>query len=177
MVRSSKQKGFPKARNLLIMKSILQIFTLKRSFILTAVVLGLLIIFNFYGPYTSKFYFFKLANYIFPILTVGHFIFLYVLWFKIKEEEMTDPQMRNLEYALYVVFLVYVYKVFESLYVLTTYGDYENHVIPGAFLPLGILIFILHLLLVGLTLLIFKYRKDRVGEYNFDDMNHIDSWE
>jgi len=159
------------------MKSILQIFTLKRSFILTAVVLGLLIIFNFYGPYTSKFYFFKLANYIFPILTVGHFIFLYVLWFKIKEEEMTDPQMRNLEYALYVVFLVYVYKVFESLYVLTTYGDYENHVIPGAFLPLGILIFILHLLLVGLTLLIFKYRKDRVGEYNFDDMNHIDSWE
>jgi hypothetical protein len=159
------------------MKSILQIFTLKLGFILTVVVLVLLVIFNFYGPYTSQFYFFKPVNYIFPILTVGHFIFLYVLWFKIKEDEMTDPQMRNLEYVLYVIFLVYVYKAFESIYVLTTYGDYENHVIPGAFLPLGILILVLHLLLVGLTLLMFKYRKDRVGEYKFDDMNHVDSWE
>lgn len=159
------------------MKSILQIFTLKRTYILTASVLFLLIIFNFYGPYSNEFYFFKPANYIFPILTVGHFIFLYVLWFKIKEDEMTDPQMRNLEYVLYIIFLVYIYKVLESLYILTTYGDYENHVIPEAFLPLGMLIFVLHLLLVGLTLLVFKYRKDRVGAYKFDDMNHVDSWE
>lgn len=90
---------------------------------------------------------------------------------------MTDPQMRNLEYVLYGVFLVYIYKAFESIYVLSTYGDYENHVIPGAFLPLGITILLLHLLLVGLTLLMFKYRKDRVGAYKFDDMNHVDSWE
>ena len=159
------------------MKSILRVFTLKRTFILTAAVLFILVIFNFYGPYTNKFYFFKPGNYIFPILSVGHFIFLYVLWFKIKEDEMTDPQMRNLEYVLYGVFLVYIYKAFESMYVLSTYGDYENHVIPGAFLPLGITILTLHLLLVGLTLLMFKYRKDRVGAYKFDDMNHIDSWE
>lgn len=159
------------------MKSILQIFTIKRTFILTAVVLLILVIFNFYGPYTNKFYFFKPGNYIFPILSVGHFIFLYVLWFKIKEEEMTDPQMRNLEYVLYGVVLVYIYKALESIYVLTTYGDYENHVIPSAFLPIGITLLVLHLLLVGLTLLMFKYRKDRVGEYKFDDMNHIDSWE
>ena len=65
----------------------------------------------------------------------------------------------------------------ESLYVLTTYGEYSNHVIPSAFLPLGILIFILYVALVGLTLLTIKYRKDRVGEYKFDEMNHIDSWE
>ncbi len=90
---------------------------------------------------------------------------------------MTDPQMRNLEYVLYVVFLVYVYKALESIYVLSTYGDYENHVIPAGFLPIGITLLVLHLLLVGLTLLMFKYRKDRVGEYKFDDMNHIDSWE
>lgn len=159
------------------MNFILRIFTLKRCFILSVGVLALLVIFNFYGPYTDKFYFFKPANYIFPILTVGHFIFLYVLWFKVKENELPDPQMRNLEYALYVIFLVYVYKACESIYVLSTYGDYENHVIPGAFLPLGVLILVLHLLLIGLTLLAFKYRKDRIGDYNFDDMNHIDSWE
>jgi len=175
--RSKQLKGSPKAQNLLIMKPILKIFTLKRSFILTAIILVILIVFNFYGPYTSKFYFFKLSNYIFPILTIGHFVFLYVLWFKIKEDEMTDPQMRNLEYILYIIFFVYVYKMLESLYVLTTYGEYSNHVIPSAFLPLGILIFILYVALVGLTLLTIKYRKDRVGEYKFDEMNHIDSWE
>jgi len=160
-----------------IMKSILRIFTLKRTFILSAVVLVLLVVFSFYGPYTSKFYFFKPENYIFPILSVGHFIFLYVLWFKIKEDEMTDPQMRNLEYVLYVIFLVYVYKAFESIYILSTYGDYEFHVLPSAFMPVGILILVSYLLLIGSTLLLFKYRKDRVGAYKFDDMNHIDSWE
>ncbi|GAB5473474.1 MAG: hypothetical protein Mars2KO_15730 [Maribacter sp.] len=159
------------------MKPILQLFTLKRSYILSAIVLLTLVIFNFYGPYTGKFYFFKLDNYIFPILTLIHLVFLYVLWFKIKEDEMTDPQMRNLEYALYVILIVYIYKAFESLHVLSTYGDYEFHLLPGAFLPVGILILLLHFLLIGLTLLAFKYRKDRVGDYNFDDMNHIDSWE
>lgn len=159
------------------MKPILQLFTLKRSYILSALVILTLVVFNFYGPYTGKFYFFKLDNYIFPILTLIHLVFLYVLWFKIKENEMTDPQMRNLEYALYVILIVYVYKTFESIYVLSTYGDYEFHLLPGAFLPVGILILSLHILLIGLTLLVFKYRKDRVGDYNFDDMNHIDSWE
>lgn len=159
------------------MKSIVRILTLKRSFILSMAVLALLIIFNFYGLYTNKFYFFKPDNYIFPILTSVHFVFLYVLWFKIKEDEATDPQMRNLEYILYGIFLVYVYKTIESISVLVTYFDYENHVIPTAFLPIGILILVLYLTLIGLTLLVIKYRKERVGEYIFDDMNHIDSWE
>ena len=160
-----------------MMKSILKIFTLKRTFILSAFVMVLLVIFNFYGPYTSKFYFFKPGNYIFPILSVGHFIFLYVLWFKIREDEMTDPQMRNLEYVLYIIFLVYVYKAFESIYILSTYWDYEFHLLPSTFLPLGILIMVCNFILIGTTLLLFKYRKDRVGNYNFDEMSHIDSWE
>ena len=159
------------------MKTILKIFSLKHTLITSAVVLVLLIIFSFYGPYTNKFYFFKPVNYIFPILSVGHLIYLYVLWFKVKEDEMTDPQMRNLEYVLYVIFLVYVYKAFESMYILSTYWDYEFHVLPGAFLPLGILIITLFLVLIGTTLLLFKYRKDRIGDYKFDDINHIDSWE
>ncbi len=159
------------------MKFILRILTLKRSYILSAMVIMALVVFSFYGPYTSKFYFFKLDNYIFPVLTSIHVVFLYVLWFKIKEKETADPQMRNLEYALYVILVVYVYKTFESMYILSTYTDYEFHLLPGAFLPLGVLILALHILLVGLTLLIFKYRKDRVGNYVFDDMNHIDSWE
>ncbi len=159
------------------MKSILGILTLKRSFIFTFAILITLIVFNFYGPYTNRFYFFKLSNYIFPLLTAAHFVFLYVLWFKIKEDEMTDPQMRNLEYTLYFVLLIYIYKVLESSYVLSTYSDYENYTMPDIFLPLGIFIFLLRILLVGLTLLTFKYRRDRVGKYEFDEMSHIDSWE
>ncbi len=159
------------------MKLILIIFTLKRSFILSVAILLLLSIFSFYGPYTSKFYFFKIDNYIFPILTLVHFVFLYVLWFKIKERELTDPQMRNLEYALYAILVVYTYKCINSIVVLTSYTDYESHLLPSVFLPFGVLIMLAHMVLIGLTLLTFKYRKDRLGNYKFDDMNHIDSWE
>lgn len=160
------------------MNSILRILPWKRILVMTISVLALLIVFNFYGLYTNKFYFFKFDNYIFPILTLVHFGFLYVLWFKIKEEEVADPKMRNLEYALYAICAVYVFKFFDTVFILFSYGEYENHVIPGTFMPLGVLIVVLYMLLIGLTLLAFKYRKDKVGEYDFDDMNqHIDSWE
>ena len=170
--------GYPKPETyFLTMKLILQFFTLRRSFIFSACILAILVLFNFYGPYTNKFYFFKIGNYLLPLLTLVHFTYIYVLWFKIKEEEMTDLPMRNLEYMLYVVVVIYLYKAFESIYILSTYGDYNNHILPSVFLPIGILILVLYLLLIGLTLLLFKYRKERVGAYDFDDMDHIDSWE
>ncbi|MUH36821.1 hypothetical protein D9O36_13280 [Zobellia amurskyensis] len=160
------------------MKSILRVFPWKRTINLSIAVIFLLIIFSFYGLYTNTFYLLKPNNYIFPLLTLSHITFLYVLWFKIKEDELTDPQMRNIEYILYVVFAVYVFKTFESLYILTSYSEFENHIIPASFFPIGILIFLLHLFLLGLTLLAIKYRRDMVGPYVFDDMNqHIDSWE
>ncbi|MBM1107080.1 hypothetical protein JQC67_13085 [Aurantibacter crassamenti] len=159
------------------MNSILRIFPWKRILKMTLAVLALLIVFNFYGLYTNQFYFFKFDNYIFPALTLVHFGFLYVLWFKIKEEEIADPKMRNLEYALYAICVVYVFKFFDTLAILFSYGQYENHVIPGTFIPVGLLILTLYIILIGLTLLAFKYRKDKVGAYEFDDMNHIDSWE
>ncbi|MEO9891148.1 hypothetical protein [Aurantibacter sp.] len=112
------------------------------------------------------------------MLTLVHFGFLYVLWFKIKEEEVADPKMRNLEYALYAILVVYVFKFFSTLSILFSYGQYENHVIPGTFIPVGIIILLLYVTLICLTLLAFKYRKDKVGPYEFDDLNqHIDSWE
>ncbi len=149
----------------------------KRTLILSIVVLVFLDIFSFYGLYTNKFYFFKIDNYIFPILTIVHFVFLYVLWFKIREDELSDPPMRNLEYSLYVILIVYVFKLFDNLFIVTSYGEYENHLIPNTFIPLGILIIALHVVLIGLTLLAFSFRKEVVGNYLFDDMNqHVDSW-
>lgn len=157
---------------------LLRLFPWKRGLFLSIGVLALLIVFSFYGLYTNKFYFFKFDNYIFPFLTIVHFIFLYVLWFKIREGETTDPQMRNLEYILYVIFLLYVFKLVDTILVLTTYSEYENHIIPETFIPLGLFILVLYIFLLGLTLLSFKYRRVMVGDYKFNDINrHIDSWE
>ncbi|WP_422080277.1 hypothetical protein [Ulvibacterium sp.] len=160
------------------MNSILRLVPWKRCIYISMVVLGALIVSSFYGLYTNKFYFLKPDNYIFPLLTVAHFTFLYVLWFKITENEVTDPQMRNLEYALYVIFLLYIFKFIESIYILMSYNMYENHIIPKTFIPIGGLILFLHFLLLGLTLLAFHYRKSLIGDYRFDDINRqIDSWE
>ena len=136
-----------------------------------------MIILNFYGLYSNKFYLLKPDNYIFPLLTIVHFVFLYVLWFKITEQELTDPKMRNLEYAMYSLALVYLFKIFDTIYILTTYSDFENHIMPGTFMPVGLFILALQLALLFLTIITFFHRKEEVGDYNFDSINeNIDSW-
>ena len=91
--------------------------------------------------------------------------------------EIADAPMRNLEYALYAIVLVYLFKLIDTVYILLSYSDYSNHIIPSTFLPVGLLIFSLQLILLGLTLLSFRYRKTMVGEYNFDNINeNIDPW-
>lgn len=138
----------------------------------------MLIVFNFYGLYSNKFYLLKPDNYIFPLLTIIHFLFLYVMWFKIREQEGTDPQMRNLEFAMYAIFVIYIFKVLDTIYILNTYTDFESHVMPGTFIPIGIVILTLQLLLLFCTLVAFRLRKAVVGDYKFDKLNeNIDSWQ
>ncbi|MEH6778963.1 hypothetical protein [Maribacter arcticus] len=153
------------------------VLTWKRTLILSVGVLALLNIFSFYGLYTNKFYFFKIDNYIFPLLSIVHFVFLYVLWFKIKEDELSDPPMRTLEYVLYIISLVYIYKLVETIIILLSYNDFDNHLIPSTFLPLGYFMLLLYTLLLLVTYLAIAYRKKIVGTYLFDDMNqHVDHW-
>ncbi|WP_405414901.1 hypothetical protein [Maribacter sp. Asnod1-A12] len=159
------------------MNSIKGIFTWKRTIVISMIVLFLLNIFSFYGLYTNKFYFFKIDNYIFPLLSIVHMVFLYVLWFKINENELSDPPMRTLEYVLYFISLVYIYKLVETMIILSSYSDFENHLMPGMFLPIGFFILTLYIVLLGVTLLAVLYRKEMVGTYLFDDMNqHVDHW-
>lgn len=144
---------------------------------LSVIILITLIVFSFYGLYTNKFYFFKFDNYIIPLLCLIHFIYLYVLWFKIDGGEYTDPKMRNLEYVLYVVFLVYLFKLFDTLHTVSSYSTYEDHLIPSTFIPMGILIAVLYLFLLLLTLVSFQHRRGMVGVYNLKSINeNIDSW-
>ena len=158
-------------------KFIKGILSWRRTLLLSLICIVILNVFSFYGLYTNKFYFFKVDNYIFPILSLVHLVFLYVMWFKIKEKELSDVPMRNLEYGLYVVSLVYLFKIIETLITLLSYGDYENHLIPVTFLPIGIMMFVLYTLLFGMTFLTYSYRRQLVGTYVFDDMNqHVDNW-
>ncbi|PIB37783.1 hypothetical protein [Maribacter sp. 4G9] len=160
-----------------MLKSIKGIFSWKLTLLLSLISIIILNVFSFYGLYTNKFYFFKVDNYIFPILSLVHLVFLYVMWFKIEERELSDVPMRNLEYALYVVSLVYLFKIIETVITLLSYGDYDNHLIPETFLPIGIIMLVLYTLLFGMTFLTYSYRKQLVGTYIFDDRNqHIDTW-
>lgn len=160
------------------MNFILRLISWRSNLVLSLITLVLLIVFSFYGLYTNKFYFFKFDNYLFPLLTSVHFVYLYVMCFKIKEREIGDPQMRNLEYTLYVIFLVYIFKVFDTLVTLMSHSDYEKDLIPVTFIPIGSLIVALHVLLLLLTLITIAYRKALVGSYDFENLNeNIDSWE
>lgn len=160
------------------MNKLKKILPWKRTLILSLIVLFLLNIFSYYSLYTNKFYFLKFENYIFPLLSLVHFIFLYVLWFKIKEDEYSDPPMRNLEYILYGIFFIYVFKFINAVIIILSYNDFIDHAIPSTFFPIGILILFLNLLLIMVTILAISYRKQYIGNYNFEELNkHIDNWD
>ncbi|SHG32211.1 hypothetical protein [Flagellimonas flava] len=160
------------------MKILLDKLTWRRNGILVFTILVLLGISNFYGLYTNKFYFLKADNYIFPLLSLVHFLYLYVLWFKITEDELPDPKMRNLEYALYAVMIVYIFKIYDTVTILGSYSQYESHVIPATFKPVAYLSLILYGLLPILTLISFWHRKQLVGKYNFEEYNdNLNIWQ
>jgi len=160
------------------MKHFLRIISWKRTMVLSICILIILIVLNFYGIYTNKFYFLKPDNYIFPILAIVHFVYIYVVQFKIKENEGPDIQMRNLEYAIYIILFVYLFKLFDSLNNLLSYIEYKDHLLPEPFQFMTILILYMYLMLLLLTFISFKHRKELVGVYKFDDLDqHIDSWE
>ena len=145
---------------------------------ITWALLPALIVLNFYGLYSNKFYLLKVDNYIFPLVTILHFVYLYAIQFKVKEGEYADQPMRNVEYGMYAALLIYGFKWMDTLYVLMSYDDYDRHIIPETFLPVGLSIFSLQGMLIALTLAAFYFRKSLVGSYNFDQINEkIDSWQ
>ncbi len=149
-----------------IMTFFLKIATFNRVFIISLILIFFLDILSFYGIYSNKFYFFKIDNYIFPILTIIHILYMYRVRLKIKLRKRTDLQTQNLEYAMYFVFLIYLYKFFETIYTLFSFNTIDNSLIPKTFLPIGFLILILYLLLIISTLLLFELRKQLIGSIN-----------
>ena len=153
------------------MNAISKIMTWKTNILFSVILLVILIVFDFYGVYTNKFYFLKFDNYLFPILSLVHFLYLYVVWFKITEGELPDPKMRNLEYALYVILAFYLFKVYDSAVVLNSFSRYQNHILPASFKPMAIITLVLHIILPLMTVVSFWLRKKYVGKYNFENYN------
>ena len=144
---------------------------------LSLAILPVLIVFSFYGLYSNTFYWLKLDNYIFPLVTILHFLFLHTVHLKLREEGFADPKMRNMEFGMYGVLFIYGFKWMDTLYVLMSYNDYDQQIIPDTFLPVGLTIFLLQGLLIALTFAAFYCRKSLVGSYNFDKLHeNFDSW-
>lgn len=155
-----------------------QLFFWRLCYYLTLGILPVLIVLNFYGLYSNQFYFLKIDNYIFPLVTVLHFIFLYMMHFKIRVGEYPDPVMRNMEYGMYAVLIIYLFKSIDTLYILMSYDHYKAYIIPETFLPVGILTLVLQVLLVMLTLLSFLYRKKIVGSNDLEEIDkNMNSWQ
>ena len=137
-----------------------------------------LIVFNFYGLYSNQFYFLKADNYVLPLVAIIHFVYLYVIQFKIREGEYPDPQMRNVEFGMYAVMAIYLFKCLETLQILLSYDQFGQHLMPETFFPMGIFLLILQVILLLFTLLSFYHRRVLVGAYDFDQINeNLDSWQ
>jgi ABC-type xylose transport system permease subunit len=150
----------------------------KTCYYITIALLPVLIILNFYGLYSNQFYFRKIDNYIFPLVSVLHFVFLNVMQFKIRQQEYPDPVMRNVEYGMYAALMIYLFKLMDTLYILMSYDDYKAYLIPDTFLPMGVTIFLLQALLVVLTLISFLQRKTLIGRYDFEQIDkNMNSWQ
>jgi hypothetical protein len=133
---------------------------------------------NFYGLYSNQFYFLKADNYVLPLVAIIHFVYLYVIQFKITQEEYPDPQMRNVEFGMYAVWAIYLFKCLETFQILMSYDQFGQYLIPDTFFPMGIFILTLQIVLLLFTLLAFYYRKVLVGAYDFDQINeNLDSWQ
>ncbi|MEJ2162040.1 MAG: hypothetical protein P8X60_01615 [Robiginitalea sp.] len=141
-------------------------------------ILPLLIVLNFYGLYSNQFYFLKIDNYIFPLVSVLHVVFLHAIRFRIHEQEYPDTVMRNVEYGMYAVLMIYIFKCFDTLYILMSYDDFSAYLIPDTFLPVGVLILILQIFLVMLTVYSFRQRRSLLGSYDFDQIDkNMNSWQ
>ncbi len=160
------------------MKLFLNLLNWNRVSISTAIILAAVVVLSFYGVYTNSFYLKKPDNFIIPFLSIVHFLYLYVISFKIREDELPDPKMRNLEYALYAVILVYAFKIYESIAIIGSASSLQEHFIPETFFPMNTIILVLYALLILLTLFSFGIRKRYIGVYNFENFNdNLNMWQ
>jgi len=81
------------------------------------------------------------------------------------------------EYGMYAALMIYIFKCLDTTYILMSYNDFSVYLIPDTFLPIGISILILQVLLVLLTISSFRQRKVLLGAYDFEQIDkNMNSW-
>ncbi|MEL6975123.1 MAG: hypothetical protein AAGL29_06965 [Bacteroidota bacterium] len=147
------------------MKAHSDVVTLKRLVWTLLTLLVVLVLFNFYGPFSNRFYFGKLDGYLFLMLAVFHVLYLFKLLGKAKKEATTDSQLRYMEYVVYGVLVVYGYKTFDTVVSLNLASEIEQELLPKTFFPLVIVSLAFYLLAIILSILTFILRKRILGSF------------
>ncbi|MFM1879593.1 MAG: hypothetical protein RLZZ241_2459 [Bacteroidota bacterium] len=148
----------------------LNFFFTRNSWILYKIciltLIPIVVIANFYGLNTHKFYWFKVDHYILPLGIGIHLYYLSVLNQKLFRAVKTDFQLQNLEIAMYGISLIYTFELVETFYVLLNYNTYNLEVLPENFLSEGILVFSVQLLFLVVSLLAIYFRKIKLGAFD-----------
>ena len=127
--------------------------------------LVVLVLFNFYGPFSNRFYFGKLDGYMFLLLVVFQAIYLFRLLAKAKNKMISHSQLRYLEYVVYGVLVVYGYKTIDTVLSLNLASEIQPDLLPETFFPLILLSLALYLLVIILSILTFTLRKRLLGSF------------
>jgi len=128
--------------------------------------LVVLVLFNFYGPFSNRFYFGKLDGYMFLLLVAFQALYLFRLLAKTKNEMNSDSQLRYLEYVVYGVLVVYGYKTIDTVLSLNLASEIQPDLLPETFFPLVLLSLALYLLVIILSVLTFTFRKRLLGSFS-----------
>lgn len=128
--------------------------------------LVVLVLFNFYGPFSNRFYFGKLDGYMFLLLVAFQALYLFRLLAKTKNEMNSDSQLRYLEYVVYGVLVVYGYKTIDTVLSLNLASEIQPDLLPETFFPLILLSLALYLLVIILSVLTFTFRKRLLGSFS-----------
>ena len=128
--------------------------------------LVVLVLFNFYGPFSNRFYFGKLDGYMFLLLVVFQALYLFRLLAKAKNKMISDSQLRYLEYVVYGVLVVYGYKTIDTVLSLNLASEIQPDLLPETFFPLVLLSLALYLLVIILSVLTFTFRKRLLGSFS-----------
>ena len=137
------------------------------TFVSWPLVVGL----NFYGLYTHKFYWLKPDNFILPLVSLIHLLYLREVQKRINQNRVADFPLQKLEFAMYGVSLIYAFELLETTYELLNVQTFNKTIIPETFWSEGLGILFVRFTYLVLTAFSFYIRKRILGTFNFDQIN------
>lgn len=144
-----------------------------------AILMGLMVLSDFYSLFTEEFYILKKENYLTLLVALPYWLYLFVVGLKIYQEEKTDPAMRNLEFLVYLALTGGLWQVWTIFRDWSQYAELEQqYSLPESFYAIGIALLCSFVLLYVLSLFLFYIRKRHIGPYRRDQWEEsYEAWE